>query len=203
MIKCIENPAHSATYFAPLHTPQKNTPATQNKSYFDSCDIFPESEVRLGFLKVLQQAENVDDANEKYKRLRDDIHAQNVEELDTYNRLVDALNRTFKQVLLTSDLPQGAEIYTRPPGQNAEIIWREVHNVRGGKLIITFCEDGIMRAQIIRGGIYGKTNAELGRYNIYEEEDDTDLIAPKSLGVTAPQSTVNESTGKVTSIATE
>ena len=39
--------------------------------------------------------------------------------------------------------------------------------------------------------------------NIYEEEDDTDLVAPKSLGATTPQSTANESTVEVTSIATK
>ena len=151
--KCIENQTHSPTYPAPLHTPDKPTPTAQTKPYFDSYDIFPESEVRLGFLKALQQAETVDDVNEKYKHLREDVHTQYAENPDTHNRLVDALNRTFKQVLLTSDLPQSPEIHIRPPGQDAEIIWREVHNVRGGKFIITFCEDGIMRTQIIRGGV--------------------------------------------------
>ncbi|MCL2215557.1 MAG: hypothetical protein FWB91_00925 [Defluviitaleaceae bacterium] len=46
-------------------------------------------------------------------------------------------------------------------------------NVRGGLLVLTFCsERGLISAEIIRGGHYGKTNTELGR--VQEPEIVTD-----------------------------
>jgi hypothetical protein len=44
-----------------------------------------------------------------------------------------------------------------------------VFNIRGGKLVLTFCSKrGLVNVQIVRGGEYGLTNAELGR--VGEEE---------------------------------
>jgi hypothetical protein len=47
---------------------------------------------------------------------------------------------------------------------------RYVFNIKGGQLIVTFCEDGIMSVRIVKGGNYGYTNEELlGNINDYEE----------------------------------
>ena len=54
---------------------------------------------------------------------------------------------------------------------------KRVYNIRGGKLIITTCENGIQRAEIIRGGVYGKTNAELGRVTEHNEIEDLETLA--------------------------
>lgn len=77
---------------------------------------------------------------------------------------------------------------------------RITFNIRGGLVVITFCEDGIMDVQIIRGKDYGKTNAELGRYNNYEETEDMENDGVKKADNTdAPkQVAISKTTGGTT-----
>jgi hypothetical protein len=52
--------------------------------------------------------------------------------------------------------------YKKPPERGEET--ERIFNIRGGKLVLTFCSmGGLVNVQIIRGGDYGLTNAELGR----------------------------------------
>ncbi|MCL2386272.1 MAG: hypothetical protein FWC89_01865 [Defluviitaleaceae bacterium] len=54
------------------------------------------------------------------------------------------------------------------PAATNEAVSERIFNVKGGRLIITTFADGTMRAEIVRGGNYGKTNAELGNVTDYE-----------------------------------
>jgi len=70
------------------------------------------------------------------------------------------VKRAYEQNLWSASNPVSTGSGIVPiRGGETEIIM----NVKGGKLIITICEQGIVSGQIVRGGEYGMTNAELGR----------------------------------------
>jgi hypothetical protein len=55
--------------------------------------------------------------------------------------------------------PEKEKAAQKPEGE-----YEQVFNIRGGKLVLTFCSmGGLVNVQIVRGGDYGLTNAELGR----------------------------------------
>jgi len=70
--------------------------------------------------------------------------------------------------LFNLDLPLQA--FTANPNvtDTNTVVNERIFNIRGGQLIIFTYADGTQRAEIVRGGVYGKTNAELGHVNDYD-----------------------------------